>query len=463
MTTHVVKAKEPTVLHGQSHYVLRPDDLLVGFKVDTAHVIPGEIDIARFDDALARTLQAYPVHAGRVVRPRDPNDPWTISLGNQGVPVTVIESDADTEVPTNTVIQRPFTLAKPVNVMKYLEHGNDEPLLRMTITRFTKTGSTCVGLCASHLIGDGFVARTFLRLLSQNYQGLAPLDPPPSYTTPAPVPFNAADYGAIPHPDYAYFYPLRGVPPHLVPGGKKPVRVDIRLTAAQIAELRAGVLEQCTERDAPRLSRQDVLVALLAYCLSKADPDNPPIQHICTIVMSRGIPPRPMSSIGNALMWAMTDAAENHASDTVFSIAQRIRRALLKYRDPAYAAAYDAAHAPLALRAINAELAQDFVQRPGHMLVNSSWRFDWTSAHFGFPGQTRFYHTVDLDEPQVLKMFAPNPTRLTDGGWYTRSKDDVEMTFFVHKEQKGAFVELFTAQARNLGLTGDIEWVGDVV
>lgn len=33
MTTHVVKAREPTVLQGQSHYTLRPEDLMIGFKV----------------------------------------------------------------------------------------------------------------------------------------------------------------------------------------------------------------------------------------------------------------------------------------------------------------------------------------------------------------------------------------------------------------------------------------------
>ena len=95
--------------------------------------------------------------------------------------------------------------------------------------------------------------------------------------------------------------------------------------------------------------------------------------------------------------------------------------------------------------------------------MNFWCRFDWTSAHFGFPGQARFYHTVDLDEPQVVKIFAPNPTRLPDGSWDARPKDDVEMTFFVYKEQKAAFMELFTEQARGLGLTGDIEWVDDVI
>lgn len=174
-------------------------------------------------------------------------------------------------------------------------------------------------------------------------------------------------------------------------------------------------------------------------------------------------------------MWAVTEAAEDIEKETVFSIALRIRKALVQCRDPEYAAAYDAAHEPLAIDAINSEMAQDFIQRPGYMAVNSTWRcafstvicrpcltlerrFDWTSAHFGFPDQTRFCHTV-LNEPQYLKMFRPNPTRLPDGTWEVRSKDDVEMIFYLHKELRGTFVDLFTAQARNLGMPGDVEWV----
>ncbi|GJE85404.1 hypothetical protein PsYK624_014830 [Phanerochaete sordida] len=458
MTTHTVKAREPTVLHGQSHYVLRPEDLLIGFKVDTAHVVPGDIDIDRFNEALAKTLQANPIHAGRVVRPRNPKDSWTVSLGNQGVPVIVMESDAETEVPANTIIQNPFTFTQPVKYMKYLDFNNDEPLLKATIIRFRKTGSTSIGLSSSHLIGDGFVVLAFLRLLSQHYQGLEPLDPPLSYTAPPRYPFNAADYDDIPCQDYKYLYPLRGVPPHAEPGRQKPVRVDIRLQAEQITQLHKGVLAQCPEPSPPILSRQDVLAALIAYCLSKTDPEAPPIQHISNVVMTRGIPPRSKNSAGNAIMWAVTKAAEDFDKETIFSIALRIRESLIQCRDPAYAAAYDAAHEPLAIQAINAELAQDFVQRPGYMVVNSTWRFDWTSAHFGFPGQTRFYHTI-LDEPQFLKMFHPNPTRLPDGSWEARPKDDIEIVFYIHKELQVAFMDFFTRQVRNLGMSGDVEWV----
>lgn len=57
-----------------------------------------------------------------------------------------------------------------------------------------------------------------------------------------------------------------------------------------------------------------------------------------------------------------------------------------------------------------------------------------------------------------MKFFQPNPTRQPDGTWSRRPKDDIEITFYVHKELKDAFKEIFTFQARILGMSGDVEW-----
>jgi hypothetical protein len=53
----------------------------------------------------------------------------------------------------NTVVQSPWTLTQPVNMLKYLDYDSEEPLMRVTITRFTCTGSTSIGLSTSHLLG----------------------------------------------------------------------------------------------------------------------------------------------------------------------------------------------------------------------------------------------------------------------------------------------------------------------
>lgn len=87
--------------------------------------------------------------------------------------------------------------------------------------------------------------------------------------------------------DVQHFYPLRSVAPHLDPNRRKPLRVDIRFTATQIAQLHKGTLAQSGGAHEVILSRQDTMVALLAYCLDKAQPDIPPIQHINVIMMVR--------------------------------------------------------------------------------------------------------------------------------------------------------------------------------
>jgi hypothetical protein len=79
----VVHAVEPTCLGSQTHYALRPSDLYLCFsvslcalseqkfayccvQVETAIVVPGPIDTHRLKNALAHTLSAYPLYAGRI-------------------------------------------------------------------------------------------------------------------------------------------------------------------------------------------------------------------------------------------------------------------------------------------------------------------------------------------------------------------------------------------------------------
>lgn len=135
-----------------------------------------------------------------------------------------------------------------------------------------------------HRKGDGFINYQFARLLSQNYQGLKPLDPPPSYAPIPDYPFDADKYSGIRLPDQENYYPLRGVHPLLEPGKEKFVLVNIRLTAAQILQVQAGVLAQCPGAAPTRLSRQDILAALLAHCMNKTDASTPPIRRINTVV-----------------------------------------------------------------------------------------------------------------------------------------------------------------------------------
>ena len=63
------------------------------------------------------------------------------------------------------------------------------------------------------------------------------------------------------------------------------------------------------------------------------------------------------------------------------TIALRVRQSLLRARDPDYVAAFDALHAQKLEEVGNAELGQDFLMRPGDMVINSTWKCVVVSEH----------------------------------------------------------------------------------
>ena len=76
----------------------------------------------------------------------------------------------------------------------------------------------------------------------------------------------------------------------------------------------------------------------------------------------------------NSLIWAVTDKVDDPKSDTVYSIARRVRKSVDRVRNPEYSAAWDWAHGPVALGVANADRASNFVQPPGGWILNSTWR-----------------------------------------------------------------------------------------
>lgn len=85
-------------------------------------------------------------------------------------------------------------------------------------------------------------------------------------------------------------------------------------------------------------------------------------------------------------------------------------------------------------------------------------RFNWTAAHFGYPGRARFYNT-DLNAPRYVKIFKPNPTALADGAWRD-NRGAAEVTLYLRCEQKPGFERELRAQCHALGLSGEIEVPG---
>ncbi|KAJ3478058.1 hypothetical protein NLI96_g10028 [Meripilus lineatus] len=85
-----------------------------------------------------------------------------------------------------------------------------------------------------------------------------------------------------------------------------------------------------------------------------------------------------------------------------------------------------------------------------------AYRFNWHSAHFGYPNQTQFYHTL-LDEPRFLKIFQPNPYRLPDGTWQSFTSNDAEITCHVRSAKKEPFEEALRHKLRVLRVSGNVE------
>jgi len=98
MASYLIKPREPTVLSHKAYQELSPTNLLLGAvvrplllndmprtltpgpvrQVPTVHVIPGILDIERFNVALSEALSRFPLPAGRLVRPDTPDAPWKV-------------------------------------------------------------------------------------------------------------------------------------------------------------------------------------------------------------------------------------------------------------------------------------------------------------------------------------------------------------------------------------------------
>lgn len=68
--------------------------------------------------------------------------------------MSLIDSDAEEIVSTDLTAQAPLHLVEPLNVAGIIntEGESDEPLFRLTLTRFTKLDSTAIGACLSHAL-----------------------------------------------------------------------------------------------------------------------------------------------------------------------------------------------------------------------------------------------------------------------------------------------------------------------
>ncbi|TBU37773.1 hypothetical protein BD309DRAFT_875752 [Dichomitus squalens] len=244
-------------------------------------------------------------------------------------------------------------------------------------------------------------------------------------------------------------FPLENIPYSIF--SPFPVnRVDVYLTGQQVLVLyqrlsllfrdflASRALSSEDFKEVVKLSRQDVLSAFIVTAISVSRGE--PITQVTNVVNCRGFNPAivPEDAAGNALLYALTDIVQSPGLDreslggTIISYAHAIRLSLQAAREPQYVHDFLALAGQEWLAAARANRGHYIAETPGHVVINSYYRIDWASVHFGSPGKVCWQHPDHIMTDNYIMMFPSNPTRGNHGVWRT---DDgaCEMTFNVKK------------------------------
>lgn len=449
----------PTVLGNDELYALGDSDLLIQFPVETGFLFKGEISLSGLENALAKTLSSFPLFCGRLTRAAD--NAYSIKLVNAPVELEIVDTMDMSTFPQDAVIQDCWSFSSPLD-MAAIRRCDDEPLFKMRLTTYTMPqGSkmSVIGITSAHMLGDGSFIVRFWRLLSQHYQGLPSLDPPITYTRAA---LNVTHLEARKRDELESLFPqllLRN--PKLPPPTE---RITLFFTNPQLVALQKALQQSCNKAaptsfsgaNSIKLSVQDCVTALVAVACSHAmaQTGDPPVTTIRNVLNLRGGGVVPTSEPLNALSWA--NATTSSPLDTTMT-AVGIRRGFLDARDHAFQTACFLTVCRLWRRAADEGASVDFTPLPGELTLNSSWRFDYTSAHFGFGSdKAHFLHNV-FKAPRYAKMFQRNPPiRLADDRAVESSRG-AEFTFYLLPKHKPLFLQALETQWRLFNLEGSIE------
>ncbi|KAI0741964.1 hypothetical protein C8Q80DRAFT_1274305 [Daedaleopsis nitida] len=493
----------PSLLAGEEEYLLNTNDLLINFTLDISYIIPARLEVSQLRDALARTLAVFPLFCGRLVK--EPQ--WAISLQPlQPIPLIVkheLEPSWDPSAGSTNAVTRPrpgpsIEKIKPLALLS----GAEPKLLKVTIT--TTPHATLVGISCSHTVADLYIVLKFLRTWSQHFAPSGVREPPPVYldarteSTRLSLGLDAArrEYMRARLPPLLFHtFPLDDIPVSIF--APFPIRrVDVRFTAAQVAQLHDALLRCDAGTETPpgvagsatKLSRQDALSAFVVAALNAAY--DTPVTQISNVVNVRRIPDPtailltvaalltathlmatvqgrqphrpPEDAVGNGLLYAVTDPvdvpADGNSHDkegdnaTVLAYARAVRASIARTRDPAYVHDFLALAGQEWLAAAQNRLGHCILETPGHVIVNSSYRHDWASAHFGHPGTVCWQHPDTVPTDNYVMMFPSNPVRTPTGEWRA-DQGACEATFNVKAGREGtlevAVARIWGAVARD--------------
>jgi hypothetical protein len=232
-----------------------------------------------------------------------------------------------------------------------------------------------------------------MRTVSQIYQDLESPAVGLNYEVPLYPEIPPGVIERILNPLLSNPYPIGTTPAHLDPSrSTAAVRVDFRLSASQLSELRAGVLASAplaTDAASPRISSQDALVAVIAATITEVDKEAPPISRILTIfnvssccflhscrsrthmLQFRGVGLHPTNAAGNALINPFAEVDTAQAND-MYALASSVRQSLLACKNADYVDACMVASGNKFQAAAENNHGLDFTPEPGLLSVNST-------------------------------------------------------------------------------------------
>jgi hypothetical protein len=142
MTSWLVPPSSST---GNSRRIELPGtDLWIIACTDQVFVYPSELDIEGFKDALSCTLSVWPIIAGRFLLLH--GDHYVIEMSDNPIPINYAENTELAVCPTNWDIvaelhQNPLVpFIDQVQVVKLIPGSQEEPLVRLKLTRLVQSG-----------------------------------------------------------------------------------------------------------------------------------------------------------------------------------------------------------------------------------------------------------------------------------------------------------------------------------
>lgn len=170
-------------------------------SIPSVHVLPGSINVERFKDAIASTSSLYPVIGGRLRR-RQVKEAYEYYVSELAKPLCRIkanrprakielnQSPIKVTVETSDGSEPPFATPAVIqpSLHNFVDNLNpatqlnipESPLISFKITQLPVSGTSVLGFCWAHILGDGDAFSTFSRTLSRLYAGagLAQIVPP---------------------------------------------------------------------------------------------------------------------------------------------------------------------------------------------------------------------------------------------------------------------------------------------